>query len=458
MDVTEVARLLRRYGLALALAIAIPAIVLALYVRNQPATYTSHARIVAAEATPRAQAEANAVVSQVLALATSRDVIAQALDSAHLNLDPDKVAKAVKATGLGSSALVDLAYTDQSPQTAQQVTKALAAGVVGRLDAVRIGGLPEVLADVDKQLTDLATKRAPIAADAQANPKDPVLQNRLAGIDRLINDLSGDRNRLSEEAAAAGHASIVAIPLVPGKADPRGLPAKVGVAGIAGLLIGLLLIGLNETMRPAVSGAVRVARLLDVPVLGAVASDPATLADIGRRIRLAARRAGVSTVVLSRATRSPIPPELVDRIENATLRPDAVPARVAILPPTLDDTAVLNAPWTANGRRAETVPDVALDPAALDPRALDPRAPVSGGPVAVLAATGSATRTERLRRVCALEELDPNTESESIGLVVLASSSTRVRDVDRVRDLMTAAGWPLLGVLGDPGARRGGRR
>ena len=126
---------------------------------------------------------------------------------------------------------------------------------------------------------------------------------------------------------------------------------------------------------------------------------------------------------------------------------------MAILPPTLDDTAVLNAPWTANGRRAETVPDVALDPAALDPRA-----PVSGGPVAVLAATGSATRTERLRRVCALEELDPNTESESIGLVVLASSSTRVRDVDRVRDLMTAAGWPLLGVLGDPGGRRGGRR
>src|SRR5439155_7400090 len=254
-------------------------------------------------------------------------------------------------------------------------------------------------AAVDKQLTDLATKRAPIAADAQANPKDPVLQNRLAGIDRLINDLSGDRNRLSEEAAAAGHASIVAIPLVPAKADPRGLPAKVGVAGIAGLLIGLLLIGLNETMRPAVSGAVRVARLLDVPVLGAVASDPATLADIGRRIRLAARRAGVSTVVLSRATRSPIPPELVDRIESATLRPDAVPARVAILPPTLDDTAVLNAPWTANGRRAETVPDLALDPAALDPRALDPRAldpraldpraPVSGGPVAVLAATGS---------------------------------------------------------------------
>jgi len=448
VDVTEVARLLRRYGLVLALAIAIPAVALAVYVRHQPATYTAHARIVAAETTPRAQAEANAVVSQVLALATSRDVIAQALDAAHLNLDPDKVAKAVKATGLGSSALVDLAYTDPRAQTAQQVTKALATAVVVRLDAVRIGGLPEVLADVDKQLTDLATKRAPIAADAQANPKDPVAQNRLAGIDRLISDLSGDRNRLSEEAAAAGHSTIVANPLLPTKADPRGLGAKVGVAGLAGLLIGLLLIGLNETMRPAVSGAVRVARLLDVPVLGAVASDPAILADIGRRIRLAARRAGVSTVVLSRASRAALPPELVDRIESAVLRPEAVPARVAILPGGLDDTAVLNAPWTANGRRGEPVPDLALDQGEA----------ATGSPVALLPATDSATRTVRLRRVFVLEELDPNAESESIGLVVLASASTRVREVDRVRDLMTAAGWPLLGVLGDPGGRRGGRR
>ena len=87
--------------------------------------------------------------------------------------------------------------------------------------------------------------------------------------------------------------------------------------------------------------------------------------------------------------------------------------------------------------------------------ALDQAAPVTGGPLALLENTTGALR---LRRVYALDELDPNVESESIGLVVLASASTRVRDVDRVRDLMTAAGWPLLGVLGDPGRRRGGRR
>jgi len=447
VDVTEIARVLRRYGFLLLLVMAAPIVALAVYVVHQPATYTAHARIVAADVTPRAQAEATAVVSQVLALATSRDIVVQALDNAHLSQDPDKVIKATAVTGLGSSALVDLAYTDRSPDLAQQVTQALANTVVVRLDAVRIGGLPEVLKDVDAQLTDLATKRAPIAANAQANPKDPVAQNKLAGIDRLISDLSGDRDRLAEEAAAAGHSTVVATAVRPTTADPRGLASKLAVAGLLGLLIGLIVVGLNETLRPSVSGANRVARLLEVPVLGRVARDPTTLADIGRRIRLAARRAGVSTVVLSRANGAVLPPELVDRIEAATLRPDAVPARVAI-PVDIDDTDGLNLPVSANGRR--TGP--------LDEASLDGGTGRGTGSIAVLPSTEHSNRAMRLRRVYALDELDPSAESERIGLVVLASGSTRLREVHGVQDLMSAAGWPLLGVLSDVGGRRAARR
>jgi capsular polysaccharide biosynthesis protein len=444
VDVTEIARLLRRYVLVLIAAIVVPVLAVGAYVERQPATYTAHARIVAAEATPRAQAEATAVVSQVQALATSRDIVVQALDAGHLTVDPDKVIPGVSVAGLGSSALVDLAYTDRDPGIAQRVTAALASAVVAKLDAVRIGGLPEVLKDVDNQLTDLATKRAPIAAAAQANPHDPVAQNKLAGIDRLISDLSGDRNRLAEDAASTGHSTVVGTPLLPAKADPRGLAPKIAVAALLGLVIGLIVVGLNETLRPAVSGATRVAKLLEVPVLGTVAPDPTTLADIGRRIRLAARRAGVSTVVLSRASRAVLTPELVDRIEAATLRPDAVSRRVAI-PVGIEDTDVLTLP-AGNGRRANPGGEP-----------VDGAAGRGTGSVALLSATENANRSVRLRHVYALDELDPGAESERIGLVVLASTSTRLREVDTVRDLMTAAGWPLLGVLGD-GGKQGGRR
>jgi len=331
------------------------------------------------------------------------------------------------------SALVDLAVTDRAATTAQQFTAALAKAVTAKLDAVRIGGLPDVIKSVDDQLTDLAAKRAPIAAEAQANPKDPVAQNRLAGIDRLISDLSGDRNRLSEEAAAVGHTSIVANPTLPRHPDPRGLPAKLAIGAIVGLALGLVLAGVNETIRPAVSGHSRVGRLLDVPVLGAIGPDPVSLADVGRRLRLAARRAGVSMVVLVRATRAPLAAELVDRVEAAALRPDQASARLAI---PIDD-------------RARGLPG---GPSSDVPMSGVPRAgndSTEAHPIAVLTMTENSGRPHRLQRVCALDELEPSAESDRIGVVVLAGTHTRLSSIDWVRDLLNASCWPLLGVLGE---------
>ena len=444
MDVNEVAaRLIRRYWAVLLIAVAVPMVGIGIFVVRQPPVYTAHARIIAGATIPRAQAEAVGVVSQVQAIATSLDVVSQALGDARVDRGAGSVATRVVATGLGSSAVVDLAYSDRDPAVAQRVTSSLAGLVVKQLDALRIGGLPDVLRDVDNQLTDLAEKRAPIAAAAQANPRDPVAQNRLAGIDRLISDLSADRNRLAEDAAASGHASVVGSAERPRSPEPRGLPTRLSIAAVLGLAVGLVIVGINEMMRPSVSGAVRVGRLLDVPMLGAVGSDPAALSDIGRRLRLAARRADVDTVVLVRANGVALPPELVDRIEAAALRPELARERIAV-PIETTDTQLLTPAVSGNG----------AGPAAGEPSAGGTRTSA-----AVLLRTGADTaeRTVRLRRVCAIDELDPSAEGDRIGLVVIAGASTRISGIDSVRDLMTAAGWPLLGVLGGDG-RRGARR
>lgn len=453
MDVNEVAtRLLRRYWLVLLVAVAVPALATGAYVLRQPPTYTAHGRIVASATIPRAQAEAAAVVSQVQALATSRDVVAKALTDGGLNRSADTVVKAVTVTGLGTSAVVDIGYTDRDRAMAQQVDAAVVTAVAKQLDAARIGGLPDVLRDIDNQLTDLATKRAPIAAEAAANVHDLVAQNRLAGIDRLISDLSGDRNRLAEEAAAAGHATVLASPALPPSADPKGLVAKLGVAVILGLALGLVLVGFNETVRPSVSGTVRVGRLLEVPMLGTLSPDPAALADIGRRIRLAARRANVATVVLVRPNRSALPPELVDRIEAASLRPDSVPGRVSI-PIDTGDTQVIGGSVAGAERPADPHAVSSQNGSSAGEAGGAGAAPGPRGPVGVLSVPETLIRAPRLRRVCAINELDPSAESDRIGLVVLAGGSTRLSAVDGVRDLMTASGWPLLGVLGDGGRR-----
>ncbi|GAA2593024.1 hypothetical protein GCM10010399_24560 [Dactylosporangium fulvum] len=429
MEMNEVAtRLFHRYWLVLLLAIFTPVLAMAVYVARQPAEYTAHGRVVASTAIPRSLAEAAAIVSQVQAIATSRDVTKRALDEAHLPRDPDTVIRAVVVTGLGSSTLVDVAYTDRDRDLAQKVTAALLTAVTGQLDAQRVGALPDVLQDVDRQLTDLTEKRAPIAAEAHSNPGDPVAQNKLAGIDRLISELSADRGRLAEEAAAAGHASVVATPTVPDRPDPTGLPGRLGIAAILGLAVGLILAGLNETVRPKLSGASRVGRVLQVPLLGTVSPDPAALADIGRRIRLAASQAEVSTVVLARTGRTPIHPEFVDRVEAAAVRPAPVTGRIAI------PTQVLDSP-------------VLVSPQVVPGQPVDGRPADGHSSVAVLTATENSTPPMRLQRVCALEELNPSAEGERIGLVVLTGGNVAIRAVDRVRDLATASGWPLLGVL-----------
>jgi len=442
VEVNEVAtRLLRRYWSVLLLAVLLPVVAMGVFVNRQHPTYTAHARILAATTTPRAQAEAAALVSQVQAIATSRDLVAAALKDGNVNADPAAIVKHVTVTGLGTSALVDLAYTDEQALRAQQITNVLAKAITTQLDTVRIGGLPDVLKNIDDQLTDLASKRAPLAAAAQANPHDLVAANRLSGMDRLISDLSGDRNRLAEEAAAAGHAAVVTAPVVPLDPDGKGLAAKLAIAALLGLALGLIIVGVNEVMRPAVSGATRVGRLLDVPMLGIIKPNPVALADVGRRIRLAARRADVSTVVLVRATRAALTPELVDRIEAATLRPDTVASRIAIpIGPRPDR---IDGPTTVIGDDSPTQVITSL---------------------ALLTMKENAKPVEKnshhpndLRRVCALDELDPGAEADRIGMVVLVAANTRLTSVDAVRDLLAASGWPLLGVLGD-GNEKWGKR
>ncbi|MEU7872921.1 hypothetical protein [Dactylosporangium sp. NPDC049140] len=424
MEVNEVAiRLVRRYWAVLLPAVLVPVLLMAGYVTHEPEQYTARGRVVAAATVPRSVAEAAAVVSQVQAIATSPGVVRRVLDAAHLPRDPFAVVDAVTVTGLGSSAVVEIAYTDGDAAMAQKVAAALVTAVAGQLDALRVGALPDTVQDLSRQLTDLAEKRAPIAAQAQAKPQDPVAQNHLASMDRLIADLTADRDRLSEEAASAGRSAVVDAPAVPARPDPSGLPGRLAIAAFAGLALGLILAGLNEIARPRVSGATQVGRALRAPGLGRLNADPAVLADLGRRIRLAAGLANVSTVVLARPGGAPIGPELVDRVEAAALRPAAVPARVAI--PV----------------QAAAVEALAAGPAGAEP---------SGDS----ADSGDGTgRTARLQGVCALDELDPGAEGGRIGVVVLAGGHVRTRAVDRIRDLAAASGWHLLGVVEDGGAR-----
>ncbi len=421
MEIDEVAaRLVRHRWKLLLIALIVPALAVGIWVWRQPVTYTAHTRMAMSADVPKSAAEASSLASQVQAIATSQDVVREALHSAGLQRDIDKLAtKGITVTGLGPSSVVDLAVTDRSADAARRIAEALSSQVVTEFDTARIGNLPDVIKSIDAQLTALGERRAPIAAQAATKPQDPLVQSRLAGIDRLISDLSGDRNRLAEEQAAAGHAAVVSAAQTPQHPDPTGMAQKVGLAAVLGLTVGLLTAAVIETFRPTVPGAGRLGRVLGAPLLGRMTANPTTLASLGRRIRLAARRTGVSTVVMARTGGLAVGATTVDRVA------------AAVLPPL---------GGLANGGENGHTPVNLTD--------VDGRHSVG-----VVTAVEHRPLGPEVHRICAIEDLEQSAEHGRVGVAILAGSRTRTHDVEAIRDLLATTGWPLLGVIDDSGRR-----
>lgn len=428
MEIDEVVSRLTKHYWPLLLALIIgPVVVVGLMVSRAPASYTAHARIAVSAEIPKSAAEASALVSQVQALATSRDVVAGALNAGHVTgRDAEHIADHnVSVNGEGTSAIVGISVTDSDAKTARVIAERLASGVATAFDRARIGNLPSVIASVDQQLDQLARKRAPIAAQlgtiAAENPHDarlPMLQSQLGGLDTLISDLSADRTRLAEQLAVAGHATVVDTPVVPSNTNPRGLAERMVLAGLAGLIAGLILVALIETIRPTVSGAPRVARLLSVPLLGRLDSDPAHLEALAQRIRLAARKASITHVVVTSASGRTVPEWLLDRLRAVLI--DPMPGPGGLRP------------------EASPIQDVALVGARVHER---PRRSAVGGE-----ANGSRAYATEVRGVSAIDELTPATETQHLGVLVLSGRSTTAKAIDAIRDLVEASGWPILGV------------
>ena len=87
-------------------------------------------------------------------------------------------------------------------------------------------------------------------------------------------------------------------------AESKALPQKLGLAGLLGLVVGILLAAIAEMIRPTLPGSQRVSRRLDVPMLGRLidpelrAQHEPDFASLALRVRLAASHADVSTVAL----------------------------------------------------------------------------------------------------------------------------------------------------------------
>jgi capsular polysaccharide biosynthesis protein len=437
VEIDEVAaRLLRQYWVLLIICVAVPVVAVSFLTSRQPAMYASSARIITGSVVPQSSAAADAVASQVEALATGRTAVAQALQSAGADRNlGDFIGNDIAVSGLGSSQVIDLTVTDRSPRVAQKVSRVLAAEVVGSINNVGQSGLRAALTANDQEIVRLSQRRAVMAGQSAAQPRNQQLQAQLAGLDQVIANFTGDRSRLLIQAGTLGLATVIDEPALQSRPESKAAVQKLGLAGLLGLVAGILIASIAETVRPTVPGARRVSRRLGVPALGQLSGadmDGARTPAVGEmalRFRLAAAHADLSTIAL------------VDIDGKRELAALAAGLMQSLQAPSADGGVPGQAGLTgwANGSQRRD-PDDQPTLAGVGPSVLvKPRAAV----------TGSAAL-----QVYPLGQMNWVAGTRQVGIIVLSGPVARVSRITALEDLSRSSGWPIVGVVGVPRMRR----
>jgi capsular polysaccharide biosynthesis protein len=435
VEIDEVAaRLVRQYWALMVVCIVLPVLAIMAITIRQPSVYAAEARIITGSTVPASSAQAGAIVSQVQGIATSRTAVSRALFAAGVARNLTKfITSDISVAGLGTSQVVDLTVTDVSPHVATTVARVLAAEVVSSINNVGQSGLSAALQAVDKEIVRLTQARSVLAAKASSAPKDQQTQAKLAGLEEVIANFTGNRNSLLIQTSSQGLAKVIDKPALPNRPQSTALPQKLGLAGVLGVVVAILISSIAEAVRPTVPGARRVGRRLGAPTLGQLNSSELTgtgtpaLSNMALRLQLAAAHASVGTVALVDIDgRRPLS-GLASGLERA-LTEFSTP------------TAILPAALIANHAN-------------------------SGGTSAVGGLVGTGLLMKNLDvlaetrplRIYPMGQMKHMAGSGAVGLLVLSGPVARVSRITALDDLVTSSGWPILGVVAVPRARRRAR-
>ena len=283
----------------LACFVLVPLLGVLLLGSRQHPVWVANARVQVFDGAPSSTTEADGSSSRVLALATTPGVVSSALADAHVTRDATDLAEHdISAQRLGESTVVELAVKDTDPAAAAAIVKALADRVATFMNEGSRSHFRSTLAKVDAQIATTNRTRDEVTTSLAA-AIDPRVRNtlraRLASLASTSSQLAQQRTSLV--VADATRDLVVAID--PNSRDVRAVPSSLlprsALAVLLGLVLGLAVAVLLETLRPRLADARAVSRLLGVPVLSAQGHEGTQLA---RMAALAARRQGVGTVVV----------------------------------------------------------------------------------------------------------------------------------------------------------------
>ena len=275
-------RIIRAHWVVICVSAVLPVLLVVVLEQRSAAEWTGSVRMQVVSAAPVSTTEADALSSRVLALATTPTLVSQALEQAGLNGDASQVAELdVAAPRLGESSVVEVAVTASSPERARALSAALVQQVVAFLNNGSRPALDERLVALQGQIARTAAQRNALTdqlARSRSRVQREAIAIRIGAVRDQINELSAQRTALLQTKLGADQAVIIDGDNPEVRAVPSGVVPRAALALVLGLLVGLALAVLLETLAPRLAGIRALGRTLAAPILGRTDQSPTELA------------------------------------------------------------------------------------------------------------------------------------------------------------------------------------
>ena len=245
---------------------------------TQPVTYTATANVQAQVAAPQASTQVASILSQVSAIATSPAVVQKAIDAAKVDRNAFDVAKnEISSTSLDSSAIVAVSVKDPNRQVALRLSQKLASAIVSALNAPGTAASQQ-LATLTHQESQLDSSRANLLTQlntaqlshlATTDPQVQALITELAGVEAQLSANQAAQQQVISSSNGNQDASVISEPSAATvTAASKQVAVYAALAGLLGLIVGLLIATIAELARPTVAEPESGARELGVAFLG----------------------------------------------------------------------------------------------------------------------------------------------------------------------------------------------
>jgi capsular polysaccharide biosynthesis protein len=336
---------------------------------------------------------------------------------------------------MGSSNVFRLSVTDREPHVAAALANRLAQSVTDTWDRQQSDSANKLASDLDSQMNALRqqidTIDRSLSAPSNVNGGSAAntLLARRADLSHQLTDLADQRSHVVADDTLRAKPWVLQAAVPPTSPQPSGLAQDVVLGALLGLLTGIGIAAVVETLRPRLLGARAQAVVLDVPVLGEYTVHGSTLTHdelqtLSRRFALAAHAHQLSAVALFDLARRDR-----HRLDSTSLAGALVDGSSPSGEPAIDLT------------EEEEVPASRFDLLVARPSHWSPRARTEQAP--------NVTRqvTRHRLRVLPFDAASAEQVRVPTGFVVITPPGLPTREIDRIEDVRRTTGWPLLGVV-----------